>query len=165
MLLLPQDQVGPLKSASHLQSDSPRLASANWPAKSSDMADKSVSVDLLKEIGRATPQAATVNDVLLAALAGALRRHVLAGASNRDVNKIQSVVWVSLLPFRDLFRPASAAAAASAGLSDNTVLPLTWGDTNLGAVYLELPIDEADCAKVRKQSFQTLFVTSEMVSM
>lgn len=75
-----------------------------------------------------------MNDVLLAALAGALRRHVLEqGGGGGGVSAMKSVVWVSLQPFRDLFRPASE-------------LPLTWGDSSLGCVYLTLPIDEPDRA-------------------
>ena len=137
MLLLPQDPVGVLKSAQHLQPDSARVGAANWPGTESrgtaTMRAQDVSVEWLKEIGRATPMQATVNDLLLAALAGALRRHVIGrqfaksgGAS--PAAAAQAVMWVSLAPFRDLFKP-------------HTELPLTWGNGALGAVYLALPLD------------------------
>lgn len=137
MLLLPQDPVGVLKSDQHLQPDSARVGAANWPGdESRDTATRrgqDVSVEWLKEIGRATPMQATVNDLLLAALAGALRRHVIGrqfaqsgGAS--PAAAAQAVMWVSLSPFRDLFKP-------------HTELPLTWGNGALGAVYLALPLD------------------------
>ena len=48
------------------------------------------------------------------------------------ISAMQAVVWVALQPFRDLFQPPSEQ------------LPLTWGNSNLGAVYLQLPIDEQD---------------------
>jgi diacylglycerol O-acyltransferase len=140
MLLLPQDPVGALKSATHLTADSPRIGVANWPGvKPGDTAaarGQAVSVDWLKEIGRATPMQATVNDLLLAALAGALRRHVISEqfaqtGGGSDATAAQAVMWVSLAPFRDLFKP-------------HTELPLTWGNGALGAVYLALPLDVAD---------------------
>ena len=140
MLLLPQDPVGALKSAKHLQPDSARIGTANWPGgeqpKGSSIRGQAVSVEWLKEIGRATPMQATVNDLLLAALAGALRRHVVGkqfaqsgGASAAAA--AQAVMWVSLAPFRDMFKPHSE-------------LPLTWGNGALGAVYLALPLDVSE---------------------
>lgn len=154
MLLLPQDPVGVLKSATHLQPDSPRVGAANWPgAKSGDLAtvnEQAVSVEWLKEIGRATPMKATVNDLLLTALAGALRRHAIGkqfaqSGGATSATPAQAVMWVSLAPFRDLFKP-------------HTELPLTWGNGGLGAVYLSLPLDITEagprlqeiCNRVRK---------------
>ena len=93
---------------------------------------------------------ATVNDLLLAALTGALRRHVVGkqfaqsgGASSAAAG--QAVMWVSLAPFRDLFK-------------SHTELPLTWGNGGLGAVYLKLPLDVSEpgprlqetCSRVRQ---------------
>ena len=57
MLLLPQDPVSILKEATHLTAADPRVAAANWPSD----AQEGISVDYIKEIGRATPNQATVN--------------------------------------------------------------------------------------------------------
>jgi WS/DGAT/MGAT family acyltransferase len=59
-----------------------------------------VAVDTLKRIGRAT--GSTINDVLMAALAGALRRYLLArGAEVPDVLDVHGVVPVNLRAIED----------------------------------------------------------------
>ena len=58
--------------------------------------------------------------------------HVVCAVGARACVGVQAVVWVALQPFKDLFKPPTAK------------FPLTWGNANLGAVYLQLPIDEAD---------------------
>ena len=103
-----------------------------------------MSVDWLKEIGRATPMQATVNDLLLAALAGSLRRHTIekqfqATGGGSTAAPVQSVMWVSLAPFRDMFKP-------------HTELPLTWGNGALGAVYLLMPLDVSNAPERLQQT-------------
>ena len=79
------------------------------------------TVDDIKQMGRAT--SATVNDVLLAALAAALRKWgTVDKGSTKDLD-LTSVIWVSKSPMSDQYKSLEER-------------PLEWGNGNLGAVYM-----------------------------
>lgn len=85
-----------------------------------------VPLDDVKAASRAL--GASVNDVLVAALTGALRR--LSERKSRPLESAKAVVWVSLHPLSALFRSIRE-------------VPLTWGNQGLGAIYLPLPFRAA----------------------
>lgn len=85
-----------------------------------------VPLDDVKAASRALD--ATVNDVLVAALTGALRR--LSERKSRPLERAKAVVWVSLHPLSTLFRSIRE-------------VPLRWGNHGLGAIYLPLPFRAA----------------------
>ncbi|KNC48816.1 diacylglycerol O-acyltransferase [Thecamonas trahens ATCC 50062] len=89
----------------------------------------------------------TINDVLLAVLAGALR--TLALASSRPLAPVTSVVWVSLQPLRTMFTPLDMPPAPC------------WGNSHLGFVYVTLPLDQSDpLARVHAVHTQTTALLS-----
>jgi len=72
---------------------------------------------------------ATVNDVLLAALGGAFRRYIAnLGAGQQAIPKdITACIWVSLSPLNHVYKSFEE-------------VPLKWGNSTLGTVYVKLPL-------------------------
>ena len=147
MLLLPQDPAGPLKASTVIESRKGgpvRVVAGNWAGRGGGP-PAGVSIAKVKAIGRGSPFQATVNDVLMAALAGALRRHVDASHAPDGAAALKGVeqacLWVNLNPFATLYKPTAE-------------VPLAWGDNALGAVYLKLPL-ELDGAAARLEAATT----------
>lgn len=91
---------------------------------------RSGSVEDLKKLGKALG-GATINDILLSALTGALRSYAEQSPSGGQVSdEVTTAVWVSLSPLRHMY-------------TDFSELPLRWGNATLGACYMPLGVGPA----------------------
>lgn len=117
LVCMVNDAPSSYKSAKHIQPSGPRYIS--WSRL------RCASVDNLKELGRKLG-GATVNDLLLSALAGALRRHQLTAYSPIG-GDITACMWAALRPMTEVY-------------ADFKDKPLVWGNSTLGAVYLKVPV-------------------------
>jgi len=108
------------------------------------------SVAHLKDISRSlsashghTP---SINDLLLAALSGALRSSLLQDHSKLPLpQKFTSTVWVSLSPLSSMYKPA-----------DDPSCPHRLCNKDLGLVYVTLPLrDESAAARLAAIQKQT----------
>ena len=124
VLAMTEDPPSALKPAEWLQVSSPRATL--W----SRCDDPRSSIAAIKRIGKAT--GTTVNDVLMAALAGALRRvAVVKEAEYGPPEDVWCVVWISLRDLKSIYQPASE-------------VPIEFGNSGLSMVYVRLPLSIAD---------------------
>ena len=92
--------------------------------------DSHASIEAIKRIGKAT--GTTVNDVLMAALAGSLRRVAAeSAATTAPIDDVWCVIWISLRDLRSIYKPASE-------------LPIEFGNGGLSMVYVRLPLSIDD---------------------
>lgn len=88
-----------------------------------------LGVDRLKKI--AASLSCTINDLLVAAVCGGLRRY--ADEEGGQVAPATTLaVWFSLSPLSTVYKPITAES------------PARWGNGALGAVYLRGPLEERD---------------------
>jgi len=87
---------------------------------------KNSTVANLKELGKSLNNA-TINDILLAALAGALRLHAEATQTQCLPNDVTACAWVSQSPLKHVY-------------ADFNEVPFKWGNSTLGAFYIPLPV-------------------------
>lgn len=87
---------------------------------------KNSTVSSLKDLGKSL-NGATINDILLAALAGALRRHSAASPTQCLANDLTACGWVSQSPLKHIY-------------TDFDEVPFKWGNSTLGAFYVALPV-------------------------
>jgi len=123
ILLCPQDPPSVLKPSSNIEL-SP--VHSSWHMVCED----EISVAAVKAAAKA--KGATVNDALMSALSGALRRVQVEKTKEEMAVDAQAVIWVSLRSPKEMFAPVSAA------------VPMAMDNANLGAVYVQLPISVSD---------------------
>jgi diacylglycerol O-acyltransferase len=131
-IVMQDDPVSVFKTHTRLpQTQDAASLSAGW-------SNTKRSVEDIKKFAKALPGDATVNDVLVAALCGAVRKHASvkakamkqsAAAAGKQLNDLLAVMWVSLQDPKNIYKPPSKQ------------FPLQWGNTNLGALYLALPTE------------------------
>jgi len=117
ILLCPQDPASSLKATTTIETG---------PVNSSWCLCEDISVTELKKAAKAS--GSTINDAILAALAGALRRVHEDKASGTNPQDVQAVIWVSLRHPKEMFEPVS------------TKVPISMDNANLGCVYVKLPL-------------------------
>lgn len=118
LLLMPTDSPSVYKSSRLLKPSSARTVA--WSSLNC------TSVADLKVLGQKL-EGATINDILMAALTGALKKYAHRTEGAMLPSDVNACTWVSLSPLKHIY-------------SDFRDVPLIWGNSTLGAVYIKLPI-------------------------
>lgn len=118
LLLMPEDSPSAFKASERLSPTEPRTVAWN-SLKAATVAD-------LKQLGKEL-NGATINDILITALTGALRKHAQTAPNAGLSSDVTACTWVSLSPLKHIY-------------TDFDELPLRWGNSTLGAVYMKLPV-------------------------
>jgi len=127
LLLMRTDPTSLVKSQVHAKPED--VKSCAWHTLST------IGVQDLKDFGRTeNGGGATVNDLLLTALGGALRRYfreasAAVTAAPPVPDEITACIWVSRAPIAHIYK-------------DFDELPLKWGNSTLGACYIKIPLHE-----------------------
>lgn len=118
LVFMADDRPSVFKARSHLKlTDTRRTAWHNL---------KGTSVDELKKVGKHLDDA-TINDILVSALAGSLKEFARRTPNAHLPADITLCSWVSLSPLNHIY-------------SSFKEVPFRWGNGSLGAVYLKMPI-------------------------
>ena len=118
--LLPDDPQTVFKNGHFKIGDANNVA---WSTLEHSVAD-------VKRIGKKCN--ATVNDVLMFAVANALYKWAKVDKEEEDIDlNLLTLIWVSLSKMSNLYKSTDE-------------LPLTFGNSGLGACYMDLPISGAD---------------------
>lgn len=135
ILLCPQDPASRLKASTNIEL-SP--VNSSWHM----VCDDDISVNAVKAAAKAN--GATVNDALMSALSGALRRVEMekidreqggGGGIEEESKDVQAVIWVSLRSPKEMFEPVTKK------------MPINMDNAHLGAVYVHLPLSVASPEK------------------
>eukprot|EP00443_Scrippsiella_acuminata_P058093 CAMPEP_0115571146 /NCGR_PEP_ID=MMETSP0271-20121206/106061_1 /TAXON_ID=71861 /ORGANISM="Scrippsiella trochoidea, Strain CCMP3099" /LENGTH=262 /DNA_ID=CAMNT_0003005699 /DNA_START=1 /DNA_END=790 /DNA_ORIENTATION=+ len=120
LIFMGDDKPSAFKSSSYINIEDPKVVAWNTV--------QCASVADLKVIGKGLG-GATINDILLAALTGAMRRHAEATPGGGLASDLTVCSWVSLCPLKHIY-------------TDLSEKPLKWGNSTLGCVYLKFPLGE-----------------------
>lgn len=137
LLLMPTDPVSPFKGTNHVGHEDPR--SVAWTTL------RTSSVEDIKKVGKDLG-GATVNDILIAALAGAFRTYAQESPTSTPAN-ITTCIWVSLSPLKHVYTSLSE-------------MPLRWGNSTLGACYVPLPVGSASLEMSPMEAVQAIQETT-----
>jgi len=126
LLLMQDDKPSTFKATTRLTPTARKVVTWN-ELKAANVAD-------LKALGKEL-NGATINDILISALAGALRKYTETTPDAGLPADLTACTWVSLSPLKHIY-------------TDFDQLPLRWGNSTLGAVYIKLPIgpDHGQCS-------------------
>jgi len=131
LLLMSNDPVSPVKSQVYARPEDAKVCA--WHTL------RTLGVQDLKDFGRSEAGGgATVNDLLLTALGGALRRHCGAASAAHSAaspmpEEITACIWVARAPLAHVYK-------------DFDEVPLKWGNSTLGACYIKIPLHEPTSA-------------------
>jgi diacylglycerol O-acyltransferase len=131
LLLMSNDPVSHVKSQVYARPEDAKVCA--WHTL------RNIAVQDLKDFGRSEAGGgATINDILLTALGGALRRYCSAASAAESAaplvpEEITACIWVARAPLAHVYK-------------DFDEVPLKWGNSTLGACYIKIPLHEPTSA-------------------
>jgi len=129
VLLMVSDPTSVFKASVHIAAPDRKVSA--WKT----LRSSGCSVEQLKVIGKTVGgPGCTINDILMTVLTGALSEYARGQSSRHQggapvPQEVTACVWVSLSPLSHVYK-------------DFDELPLKWGNSTLGGVYIPLPMEK-----------------------